>query len=724
MTLSILATEDNWQAFDDAWTALIQGQATLEELLPALEVVGGKRRMARCMALVRTHVDALAAAERRDDAARLLGAALRGGGPVGEIAESLLQHAEAAWAAEPWWQPFREMSGFAAGSSDLRRAWIYFDDMRSYQPGAVIFHAAGWGTGEVLEVALGELDVGVRFLTGRKDRFPLRTAVEIFELLPESDLRAQHLRDPEALRKRIKKEPLEILRSILLRYGGKATSVTLRNALMQIGVDGPAWTNWWRKARVAAENSEWFRISGNASRAEVELLRRALDPVDSLRRQLRHAPDLKTALSRVRDLFGASAVDDAVRQAALNAVAEAADDPRESLGQRLAAWMLLREHCGATPAPLLELLRQAAAQPGATDPSVPPALWKLLAAIPGAREQEQSLGLLAEVLGERWLDDAAQNLQHAPPGLAQPLLQALHAAGRRADLARHYGLLLARPTRAPFALVGLARIAEGEDLGGELPTPVQRALALIELGVHLHETKRGNAILTRAHQRLVDLLTKGPQPLLSHLLADADINDLRSVRTAVQRGIDERIDALLTDVAIDKGVDLFKTEAVPFWKEERIWTTRGGLARRERELRELRSVKIPANAEAIARAASYGDLSENSEWEQAIEEQRQLTTAASVIERELRQASLLENALIPENTVAPGTIVRYRELPAGGEHEVVLLGPWDDEQGAVSYRAPLAAGMLGLHPGDRAVVDLPAGTLDLEVLGVRPFGPV
>ncbi len=720
MTLSILATEDNWQAFDAAWTDLIQSEAPLEELLPALEVVGSKRRMARCMALVRGHVDALAVAERREDAARLLGATLRGGGPVGEIAESLVQNAEAAWGTEPWWNPFREMSGFALGASDLRRAWIYFDDMRSYQPGAVIFHAAGWGTGEVVEVSLAELDLTVRFLSGRKDRFPLRTAVEIFELLPESDLRSQHLRDPEALRKRIKKDPLEILRSILLRYGGKTTSVTLRNALMQIGVDGPAWTNWWRKARVAAENSEWFRISGNASRAEVELLRRALDPVDSLRRQLRHAPDLKTALSRVRDLFGASAVDDAVRQAALDAVAEAANDPRESLQQRLAAWMLLREHRSATPPALAELLSKAAAAPPPADPSVAPALWVLLGQIPGARDQEQALGLLTEVYGERWLEEAAEHLHHAPPGLVNALLAALQSADRRADLARHYGLLLARPTRAPFTLIGLAHIAEEVDLGGELPTPVQRALALIELGVHLHETKRGNAILTRAHQRLVDLLIKGPQPLLARLLADADIASLRSVRTALQRGVDDRLDALLTDVALAKGVDLFKSEAVPFWKEDRIWTTRAGLARRERELRELRSVKIPANAEAIARAASYGDLSENSEWEQAIEEQRQLTSAAALIERELRQASLLENAPVPEGTVAPGTIVRYRELPGRSEHEVLLLGPWDEEHGAVSYRAPLAVGMLGLHAGERAVVDLPAGALELEVIEVRP----
>lgn len=718
MTLAILANEENWQALDDAWVALIESAGPIDELLPAIEAVASKRRMARYMAMIRTHADALGEAGRPSDAAVLLGTALRGGGPVGEISDALLQQAESAWSEEPWWTSFRELANFFSGSPDMRKSWSFFDDMRSYQPGIVIFHAAGWGTGEVMSVSVETLEVDVTFQSGRKDRFPLRTAVEIFERLPESDLRVQHLRDPDSLKKRIKKEPIEVLRSVLLRYGGKASHVTLRNALMQIGIQGTAWTNWWRKARVEAENSEWFRVSGNATRAEVELLRRATDPVEALQRQLRNAPNLKKALTRVKDLFGASAVEDGVRTAALEAIDTHASDPKEPLAQRMAAWMLLREHRKETPAPLLALLQSALEKEAPSDPSVPPALWKLLNAIPGAREQEQALEILTEVGGEGWADDAARNIQHAPAGMVNALLAKLIEAGKQAELGQQYAWLLARPTRAPFALIGLARYGEDGELEGELQTPAQRGLALIELAVYLNEKKRGDAIMTRAHQRLVDLLTKKPDPLLSKLLAGATADDMRSVRTALQRGVDDPIDAALTDVAFDKGMDLFKMESVPFWKEDRIWTTRAGLEKRENELRELHEVKIPENAEAIARAASFGDLSENSEWENAIEEQRLLTGAAATIESELRIASLLENATLPEDTVCPGTAVRYQEVASGSEHTVQILGPWDDEEGSVSYRAPLAAGMLGLKVGDNASIALPAGAMEVKILGI------
>lgn len=719
MTLSIHANEENWQALDDAWTALIDGGGEIGELVAALETVGQKRRMARCMVLARRHVEALDQAGRHAEAAKLLGAALRGGGPVGEIADLLLSSAQKAWGAEPWWEPYCRLAGFQQGASDLRKAWIFFDDMQSYHPGAVVFHAAGWGTGEVLSITGDTQDVEVRFQSGRKDRFPLRTAVEIFERLPDTDLRAQHLRDPEGLKKRIKKEPLEILRSILLRYGGKASSMTLRNALMQIGVDGSAWTGWWRKARVAAENSEWFRVSGNATRAEIELLKRATDPVEAIERQLKHAVDLRTALSRVRDLFGGSAVEEGVRAKALDAIEAFCEDKREPLEQRLAAWMFLREQRGVTPAPLLERLRAAAAEPRPADPSVPPPLWTLLNRIPGAREQEQAIDVLGELLGEAWIEHALEHVPHAPAGMVNRLLAMLLEASRQRELGAHYTNLLARPTRAPFALIALARLGEEGRLEAELPTPAQRAMALVELAVHLEEKKRGDTLLTRAHQRLLDLLAEGQPPLLAKLLAEADAEDLLGLRTALQRGVDDAIDGILTDIALAKGMDLFKSGARHFWSDERIWTTREGLKRRERELRELLDKKIPENAEAIARAASYGDLSENSEWEAAIEEQRQLTSAASAMEKELRQAALLETATIPEDMVAPGTFVRYREIESGREREIAILGPWDDHPQGVSYRAPLASGMLGLRRGERGRIDLPSGVMQVEVLDIH-----
>jgi len=722
MTLSILATEENWQAFDDTWAQLAADGGPVDELVEALQIVGAKRRISRCLPMVREHAEKLAGADRAADAARLVGAALQAGGAPNELADLLFANAEAAWKDEDWWPAFCETAGFEQGAGDMRRAWSYFDDMRSYDVGAVVFHAAGWGVGEVNAISTSDMEVAVTFQSGRKDRFPLRTAVEIFERLPESDLRTQALRDPKALKERIKKEPLEILRAVLLRYGGKASNVTLRNALMQIGVTGNSWSSWWRKTRLLAENSEWFRVSGNATRAQVELLRRAVDPVEGLQRQMRNAPNLKEALKRVRDLLGGAKLGEDVRAAALESLEELAADESQDPEQRMATWMLLREHKGSTPEALLELLRERVGDPLPVDPSTPPEFWEVLQRIPGAREQERSATLLEEIYGEAWLDEAALHLAHATPGMIPSLTAALLAAGRGEELVALYANLLARPSRSPFVLIELARLAEDGkvEMPADFPTPPQRAQALLELAVHLQGARRGNPLMTRAQSRLTTLLTKGKEPLLRRMLVDADGEALAALHSMLQRGVDDPVEALVDDIALEQNPELFSTDRGPFWEDDRIWATRGGLAIREKELRMLRDEKLPENAEALARAAAYGDLSENSEWEHAIEEQRLLTEQAARIESELRQAALLENAPIPDGMVCPGTQVQYREKLSGDVVRLRILGPWDTtEEDIVSYKAPLAVGMLGLHAGERATIQLPSGALEIEVLGVE-----
>lgn len=719
MSLAILATEENWQGFDDAWTALITSGGPIDELCVALDIVGGKRRISRCLPMVREHADKLAELGRAADAAQLVGSTLRAGGPAGELAEPLLRHAELAWSSEGWFGAFCEISGLKREALDVRKAWIYFDDMRSYKIGTVVFHAAGWGVGEVKDVTHATMEVGVHFQSGRKDRFPLRTAVEIFERLPENDLRAQLLRDPALLKKRLKEEPLEVLKAVLQRYGGKASNVTVRNALMQIGVDGNSWSNWWKKTRLLAENSEWFRVSGNIAKCEIELLRRALDPVEALRRQVLQAKTLKDALARVRDLLGGEKLQGQIRDAALEAVDKLAAEETQPLDQRISAWMLLREHRKETPPAFKERLLRLAAKPAPSDRSVAPDLWAFLNRIGGAREQEKSVELLPEIYGEGWVEEAIKHLPHASPGMAKPLIDALRKAGRSAELAREYVVQLARPTRSPFVLTELARLAEHGQIQGEFPTPVQRGMALIELSVHLHKVRVGDAVMARAQTRLTDLLLDGEPSLIQRMLSEADISSLRTIRGMLQRGVDERLDSLVTDIVIDMGGDVFRAEQRPFWAEEKIWTTRAGLEKRDAELRELKEKKIPANAEAIAKAAAYGDLSENAEWEQAIEEQRQLTSAASEMDKELRMAALLENANIPENTVCPGTTVTYKDMRSKERHSVTILGPWDAKDDAhISYKAPLARGMLGKKKGELATIELPSGTQEVEILSI------
>jgi transcription elongation factor GreA len=340
--------------------------------------------------------------------------------------------------------------------------------------------------------------------------------------------------------------------------------------------------------------------------------------------------------------------------------------------------------------------------------------------MPGAREQERCVEILQEVFGAAWGEEASRNFLHAAPGMAKGLVEALEAAGRTQELVAHYTSLLARPGRNPALLVRLAEHLENRTVPYPLPTPAQRAQCLLQLAVHLFRNSPGDALLTRTRARLSEILVEGNPPLLKRLLADVDLDGLRALASLIEGAVERDVDRLFTRIAIERSPDVFRGEERPFWEGPAIWTLQGGLRKQEEELRILREVKIPANAEAIGKAASYGDLSENSEWEAAIEDQRHLTSRAMELESEIRRAQLIEHAPIPNDVAAPGTSVRYRDQ--SGAHDIELVGPWDVErENQVSYRSPLGQGLLGLRAGGRARVELPNGWLEVEVLGIGPL---
>jgi len=337
----------------------------------------------------------------------------------------------------------------------------------------------------------------------------------------------------------------------------------------------------------------------------------------------------------------------------------------------------------------------------------------------GLEDADADIDLNPEEPIERWLLEAERNLHHAPAGMVRPLVDELLERGRKRALCRQYSYLIARLKMNPAALIRLSELVETGVLVGDFPSQAQRAQALIQLSTHL-QSERTTPHVSRARTRLAAFLTGGSPPLLRRMLEDLDRASLKSVLGLIQRGVDDTIESVFTELVVDKYPEIFSSEEGPFWEADTIWTTRDGLARQQGELRDLMEVKIPANSGAIGKAAALGDLSENSEWESAIEEQRNLTARAAALQEDLERASLLENAPMPEDVACPGTRVGYLDCSSGENRSVRLLGPWDAvEDDIISYRSPLAQGMLGLSAGDKAKVTLPSGEIEIQLTSVE-----
>jgi transcription elongation GreA/GreB family factor len=725
MTLASLIRANEWSKVDAAWAEIMGSDAPIDEVLAALDVAAETKHLTKTLPFVREYAELLEAAERYRDAAEVLGKALLLGGPPGELSTRLFRCALAGWGQEPYWADYSRLVQFHESTGDVRKAWRGLRSLIHLGKGSAVFHRSGWGVGEVLEVDLGKLEAQIRFASGRRDWFPIKTVLDTCDVLDSDDLRGLVVKDRAELERRLKDDALGVLVSVAKRYGGKIKQNVLKSAMAQLGLDQAAFTSWWRKARKAAETSNYVEVTGSGINSQVRILDNEVDPGESMRRQLRMSRDLGAALTRVRDLFAGKLISPTLREAALATLEEMVSTPDSEEVQRLATWLFLRNERGTTPPALSARLEAAKAAPLPGDPGITPPVWALFERLGGSRDQELAIDLLPEIYGETWLDEVAKNLMHAAPGMARGLVDSLLNAGKSAVLAEYYQSLLIRPTRNSHLLVAIAELAESGRFQGHYPSPLQRLHSFLLLAHNLFVAEGADPQRQRTQQRLTQLLTSGEPTLLRVLLTGAKRNDVRALMPLIAKGVDGAVDRAFTHVAVSLFPNIYRDEARPFWEEDAIWTSRVGLMRREAELKDLRESKIPANSEAIGRAASYGDLSENSEWEAAIEEQRNLTARAMEIEEELRKAQLIENAAIPAKTVAPGTSARYRVVASGKENFVRILGPWDSEgEQDISYRSPVAQGMLGKHEGERAILRLPTGEQEIEVLAVEilPLG--
>ena len=131
------------------------------------------------------------------------------------------------------------------------------------------------------------------------------------------------------------------------------------------------------------------------------------------------------------------------------------------------------------------------------------------------------------------------------------------------------------------------------------------------------------------------------------------------------------------------------------------------LAERQAAYEKLVKVEIPANTKRIEFAKSYGDLSENAEYQYAKDEQRALMQKESLLQKDLNEVKAVNFADVVEPAAAcPGSMVTIT-TGDGAERVYTILGEWDNDlaRNVISNKTKLAQNMLGKKAGD--TFDLP-----------------
>lgn len=153
---------------------------------------------------------------------------------------------------------------------------------------------------------------------------------------------------------------------------------------------------------------------------------------------------------------------------------------------------------------------------------------------------------------------------------------------------------------------------------------------------------------------------------------------------------------------------------------DEILLTKEGYEKTVEELDNLIAVKRKEVAEKLKEAISYGDISENADYDAAKNEQAELEERINKLENMVRKAKIIDEKKLPKNQIAIGLKAKVKEIASGEIMEFSIVGATeaDPYEGKISNESAVGAALLGRKVGDIVEIQVPDGTVEYEVIKI------
>ncbi|MDP6634591.1 MAG: GreA/GreB family elongation factor [Phycisphaerae bacterium] len=614
---------------------------------------------------------------------------------------------------------FMDESGLESNQAP-RRAIRTLDTCLALTPGTPL---AGRYEQDVLRVDGFNSLTGCFDLTepgGRQISLEPKPLADNYEPVEDGDFRVLRAFRPDDLIELVANDPTAVMIGVCRMNGGQVDSLELKDAISPRYLPPKKWSNWWTKAKTAVKRSPFLTIEGRNPTfiiyhaeghsleqelaASVEAARVPLELLEVLKQYVR---ELKLRKLETDPTFVSPILDTLAKQADSFRKRRAADALTASLAIGIAQTLGLGEVETPYPSPS-ELLSEAKAPAKAvlalTDPSL----------------RNNALVALAE------REDAAEQLAEVLTLLSANELDLVDAklrdAGRQELVEHAVDEAMRRPVANPQICIWLWQ-GPSQPLKNA-PNLLDLFSRLMKIMQEMHRDPDLDRTLRRETcGQIRSTLTAGACKTFRKTISKLDEGVAATVKRKIEvnPGLSEASRETLLNVVRDEFYALFIQAKVASWLDDgAIWTTKESIDRLESELKELVDVALPANSRAIGEAAALGDLSENAEWQYAVEEQRRLNGRVAQMQNDLMKARALSHGDVPSDTVGIGSKITVRRVSDQHETELTILGPWESnvELNVFSYRTPLALELLGKGIGDTATLKLDGSAQEYSIAGL------
>ncbi|MDP6546806.1 MAG: GreA/GreB family elongation factor [Phycisphaerae bacterium] len=611
---------------------------------------------------------------------------------------------------------FMDESGLESNQAP-RRAIRTLDTCLALSPGTAL---AGRYEHKVLRVDGFNHLTGCFDLTepgGQQISLEPKPLADNYEPVENTDFRVLRAFHPDDLTDLVNNDPTAVMIGVARMSGGQVESLELRDTIVPRYLPKDKWSNWWTRAKTAVKRSTFLTIEGRNPTfvvyhpqghsleqelaASVEQARVPLELLNVLKQYVR---EVKQRKLQIDPAFVSPIIETLADQSDSFRKRRAADALTASLAIGIACSLGLAPPEESYPSPS-ELLGEAKAPARAvlalSDPSIRNNALEALSLRADATAQ---LASLLTLLSANELDLVSEKLCSAGHGdvVAQAVDRAMSDPVANAQICIW---LWQGPAQQP----------------DNTPALLELLSRLLKIMQEMHRNPDIDRTIRReTFGQIRGALTAGGCKTFRKTIAELDEGVAATVkrRVEVNNGLSDTSRETLLGVIREEFYTLFIQAKVAAWLDESvIWTTKESIDRLEAELKELVDVALPANSRAIGEAAALGDLSENAEWQYAVEEQRRLNGRVAQLQNDLIRARPLASGDVPGDTVGIGSKIAVRRLSDQQEMELTILGPWESnvEMCVFSYRTPLAQELLGKSVGETATLKLDGTAQDYAI---------
>ena len=569
-----------------------------------------------------------------------------------------------------------------------------------------------WGFGRIAEINFLLNQATIDFKSKKGHTMQLDYAAQSLTPLAENHILVRKATDAAGVKTLAKEDPVELVRSILCNFGGKATQDQIAESLSGEIFNDAEFKRWWDSTKKLLKKDGMIAFPSKKS-----------EPIVLREKPISHTDELIAAFNAARQTKAQIAALDQILkstdefkgsdelQSVVAAVEDAAQKTRRlNTAQALELVLERDELCAITGIPhgngsinLSDILIEEERR-----------LHEILNDVPAAK-QRRILAAFPGAFGDRWVEKLLGLMSRSSLRIVTESARLLLDHEKKAELQFELERWLGDHTISTEVLTWLCK-----ERGGAFAAMVDaRVLSAILSALErdqFNEIKRGG--------KLHDLILED-RDLIPDMLAGAEPETVRdTIRKVMLSGVFEELNKrsiLGRIVRIYPEMESMLTGDNPSEKQEALIVSWESLEKRKAELDELVNKKIPENIKEISIARSYGDLRENFEFKAAKEMQRVLSRRRSEMERDLSIARGTDFANPDTNAVSIGTKVTIKETVDGRIDVYSIMGAWDSDPqaGIISYKAAIAQALLGHKVGEKLDVPTEHGDRVAEIIKIE-----